>query len=758
MNTERRAASLLLGVVLAACLGTPATPTPLGSSPPAPSPTPTQGHTALPPPVVAAESPGPAPAPTPMTTPPLTPGPQPTPTTPVATPTTTAAPGDPVVGRMAALVTDTRLVARSVPGTGPDSKELGWYLYPRQRAEVLKGPVLASGYPWYRIRVNEDEGWVVGRSPMGESTLGAVASDQAIVAGMRRSCAVTGEGGVTCWGDNLSIVAPVGVRGLADPATAIAAGANHTCAVTRPGSVMCWGYNPYGQLGGGTTRSPVDAVEIKGLPAPAVAVAAGEQHDCAVLSAGAVVCWGDNRRGQLGDGTTTSGAAPVAVEGLAGAATAIAAGQHHTCALTSAGGARCWGSNEFGQLGDGTTTNRLQPVAVEGLAGGVVAIAAGTYHTCALTGDGAAWCWGRNGSGRLGDGTTLDRRAPVPVAGLGEGVVAIAAGDTHACALMGTGGVKCWGSNRSGKLGDGTERSRRTAVAVVGLTSPAVAIAAGWDHTCALMSTGGVKCWGRGTRIAGTPATRAGSLVPVDVDYDVHPRVVLRPTIWAQTLGQGTTVAVAATVSPPPPARVEVIVRFVVTRRVGDDRSWRWEVAAERDVATDADGRAVLNWTFSEIGTWQVRALTLPGESQQGGPWSASVEYRVEAEGVRPVVPVLEFDGSEATNDAAGSRVIIYWLRVANWQEFEPGLFSAPTDLARCGRTMVEVHDATTMRQLQQWCGLQAPSAMARLGFGRLTSSVQPARVYIEVIEVVDRRLNLTVRSNVVQLLQPSSP
>ena len=290
MNTERRAASLLLGVVLAACLGTPATPTPLGSSPPAPSPTPTQGHTALPPPVVAAESPGPAPAPTPMTTPPLTPGPQPTPTTPVATPTTTAAPGDPVVGRMAAVVTDTRLVVRAAPGTGPDSKELGWYLYPRQRAEVLKGPVLASGYPWYRIRVNEDEGWVVGRSPMGESTLGAVASDQAIVAGMGRSCAVTGEDGVTCWGDNLSIVAPVGVRGLADPATAIAAGANHTCAVTRPGSVMCWGYNPYGQLGGGTTRSPVDAVEIKGLPAPAVAVAAGEQHDCAVLSAGAVVC------------------------------------------------------------------------------------------------------------------------------------------------------------------------------------------------------------------------------------------------------------------------------------------------------------------------------------------------------------------------------------------------------------------------------------------------------------------------------------
>jgi hypothetical protein len=108
-------------------------------------------------------------------------------------------------------------------------------------------------------------------------------------------------------------------------------------------------------------------------------------------------------------------------------------------------------------------------------------------------------------------------------------------------------------------------------------------------------------------------------------------------------------------VSPPPPARVEAIVRFVLQRRLGDDRSWRWEVAAERDVATDADGRAVLNWTLSEIGTWRVRGRVLPGEGQPGGPWSASVEYRVEAEGVRLVAPVLEFAGSEATNDAAAT-------------------------------------------------------------------------------------------------------
>jgi len=759
MNAKRCTASLLLGILLAACASTPGPRvTPVDTAPPAPRRT-------------EAGTFGPAVAPSarvPTPVPVLPPGAPPTPApTPVATPSAAPAPQDPVVGLMASVVASTRLPARSTSGTGPDSAELGWYLYPRQRAEVLEGPVLASGDAWYRVRVNEDEGWVVGRSGTGERSLAAVAPDQVIVAGHGRSCAVTGEGRVTCWGDNVSIVAPVAVRNLADPVASIDEGQQHTCAVTSLGAVMCSGYNRSGLLGDWTTATPSDAVEIKGLPAPAVAVAAGGQHTCAVTSLGAVVCWGDNRRGQLGDGTSARRAAPVAVEGLADAAKAIAAGRYHSCALTSAGAAWCWGSNEFGQLGDGTTTNRLQPNVVEGLAGGVVAIAAGTYHSCALTGDGAVWCWGRNGSGRLGDGTTIDRPAPVPVAGLEEGVVAIAAGDTHTCALTSAGGVLCWGSNRSGKLGDGTERSRRTPVAVVGLATPAIAIAAGWDHTCALMSTGGVKCWGRGTRIAGAPATWAGSLVPVDVDYAVHPRVVLRPTITSRGIVKGTTVNIAATVTlvatanPPTPAHIEAIVRFVVTRRVGNDRSWRWEFAAERDVRTDASGRAELAWTFSETGTWQVRALTLPGESQPGGPWSASVEYVVAAEDVRPVAPVLEFAESEASSDTAGNRITLYWLRVANWQEYAPALFTAAPDLPPCGtnaqapRTWVEVYDATAMTRLYGWCALQAPSAMTRLGFGRLTSSVQPTQVYIAV---VDRRLNLTLRSNVVDLLPPASP
>src|SRR5205823_1314656 len=149
----------------------------------------------------------------------------------------------------------------------------------------------------------------------------------------------------------------------------------------------------------------------------------------------------------------------------------IAAGGNHTCLLTSAGAVECWGWNQYGQLGDGTTTNRLTPVAVAGLASGVVAIAAARAQSCALSSAGGVECWGSNARGQLGDGTTPGRHAPVAVAGLASGVSAIAADRNHSCALSSAGGVKCWGLNGYGELGDGTTTRRLTPVAVSGLAS-----------------------------------------------------------------------------------------------------------------------------------------------------------------------------------------------------------------------------------------------------------------------------------------------
>ena len=194
-------------------------------------------------------------------------------------------------------------------------------------------------------------------------------------------------------------------------------------------------------------------------------------------------------QGALGDDETPANA-------LTQDVTALAAGGGHTCALTSGGGVKCWGNNWYGQLGDGTNDVSYVPVDVSGLTSGVVALAAGEHHTCALTSEGGIKCWGHNVSGKLGDGTTTERYTPVDVSGLTSGVTAIVAGWNHTCALTSGGRAKCWGDNYYGQLGDGTTRDRHTPVDVSGLTSSVIAIAAGYDHICALTSGGGAKCWG----------------------------------------------------------------------------------------------------------------------------------------------------------------------------------------------------------------------------------------------------------------------
>ena len=329
----------------------------------------------------------------------------------------------------------------------------------------------------------------------------------AIAAGENHTCALTSTGGVLCWGQVCSgepglntgtiCAKPVAVSGLSSGVTAIAAGYSDACALSNQGAVSCWGANWYGELGDGTNINRTTPVTVSGLSSGVVAIAAGDFHTCALTSAGGVLCWGHNGYGELGDGTNTDHATPVAVSGLSSGVTAIAAGYGHTCALTNTGGVLCWGINGHGELGDGTTTGRSMPVAVSGLSSGVTAIAVGYGHTCVLTNTGGAMCWGWNSSGQLGDGTTASRTTPIAVSGLSSGVTAIAAGGDHTCALTSTGGVKCWGWNSCGELGDGTITDRSLPAMVSGLSRGMIGVAAGGYHTCALTSTGGVTCWGK---------------------------------------------------------------------------------------------------------------------------------------------------------------------------------------------------------------------------------------------------------------------
>ncbi len=309
----------------------------------------------------------------------------------------------------------------------------------------------------------------------------------------------------------------------AEGALEISAGGFHTCAVTSTGGVKCWGRNDFGQLGDGTTTNSATPVDAVGLASAAIAVSAGGSHTCVLTSTGGVKCWGRNDFGQLGDGTTTDSAMPVDVSGLDSGVAVVSSGGFHTCAVTTAGTVKCWGRNDRGQLGDGTTTNRTNPVDVSGFAGGAAAVSAGGSdsaggHTCGVTIPGGAECWGRNDFGQLGDGTMASHLSPAPVSGMVSGVSDVRAGRYHSCGLMTSGGVRCWGWNISGQVGDGTNYTRTTPVDVVGLIDGVKALTVGGIHSCALTTSAGVKCWGsNNTGQIGDGSSGNNRMTPVDV-------------------------------------------------------------------------------------------------------------------------------------------------------------------------------------------------------------------------------------------------
>lgn len=255
-------------------------------------------------------------------------------------------------------------------------------------------------------------------------------------------------------------------------------------------------------------------------------VAGGFDYACALVKTeGTVKCWGSASTSGAGPAATSQTNSPRDTINLAGIV-AIAGGQLHACALRNDGVVLCWGDNLYGQLGDpassGVRTVKT-PQPVVGLGGPVLAVFAGPGgdHTCAITASLSAKCWGRNRSGNLGNGAFTSNPVPQAVPGLGA-VSGMAIGIDHTCAVTFAGAVLCWGDNGYGQLGDGSTSSRLVPTAVVGLASGVADIVAGSHHTCALLNNGGVKCWGRGSsgalgRGGATDASNPNSKVPVDV-------------------------------------------------------------------------------------------------------------------------------------------------------------------------------------------------------------------------------------------------
>ena len=389
------------------------------------------------------------------------------------------------------------------------------------------------------------------------------------------ACALLATGRVRCWGGSSSEEPHPICADTATPCTklqdvaALAAGGTHNCALLnvptylppdgREGKVFCWGRNNHGQLGDGTNTDSSIPVEVNlnwDLQVGTIAIAAGINHTCAVSQWKTVKCWGFNGSGQLGDGSTTSSNVPVVVSGGHNTVLTLAAGADHTCFVTEDDTAMCWGHNADGQLGDGTTIGRTVPVDVCNSGATIpcgtdvltvaAELTAGMSFTCARTTADGALCWGKDSGGELGNGSGPQSNIPVDVCADSacltslSGVTSIGAAWKHGCAVTG-GGVKCWGWNSTGALGDDQECGTVACTAPVDVCDTGASSPCGTDlladiaslnaggfvsksYTCAVTTSNTLKCWGDNSdRQLGGPTTQqCGSFdcstTPIDVD------------------------------------------------------------------------------------------------------------------------------------------------------------------------------------------------------------------------------------------------
>ena len=391
-------------------------------------------------------------------------------------------------------------------------------------------------------------------SSSGSSSSSAFAyANNKLSAGSDHTCAILDNGDLKCWGydaygqlgdgnynnnygENSPPSTPVNL-GSGRTAVAVSAGLYNSCAILDNGELKCWGHDNYGQLGNGgsssshnhnsRTYSPGSPINLgTNRTAVAVSVSHGGSHTCAILDNGDLKCWGRDYSGQLGDGgpawtsmnpTDTYAPSSTAINlGSGRTAVAVSAGGAHTCAILDNGDLKCWGSDSYGQLGDGgtnhsgygrTDTNAPNSTAIDiGAGRTAVAVSAYAQHTCAILDNGDLKCWGRNLEGQLGDGSNIDSTAPPSTAinlGSGRTAVAVSGDYDYTCAILDNGDVKCWGNDGAGQLGDGGSGVNTNAPSSTAINlSPgrtAVAVAAGSAHACALLDNGSMMCWGSAT-------------------------------------------------------------------------------------------------------------------------------------------------------------------------------------------------------------------------------------------------------------------
>ncbi len=382
--------------------------------------------------------------------------------------------------------------------------------------------------------------------------------------------------------DRQTITVTVSV--IPEPATGlmVTTGTAHTCHTVADGTARCTGSNTSGQLGTGNLTSVTNTVPVLGPAGPAplggvAEVSAGGNSTCAVLTDDSAYCWGAGGRGQLGNGSTADRNRPTRVSGPGGSGfladvASIDTSTTHTCALLTGGTVYCWGRGNRGELGDGLSGSSTTPVQVRGPGGtgvlsGVTAISVGSSHACAVRGDTTVWCWGQNGSGILGIGSTGGRSTvPVQVVGPGglgvlTGVAEVSAAQRHTCVRLVDGRAMCWGSSGEGQVGalvpGGNQASPAFVVGSggVGLLAGVTDVSTGDDFSCAARVTGEMLCWGT------DDAGQAGNGPPLaGSDW---------PVLVAGPGGAGTLGPVAATFNGSATSRTSCAI-------LDDDTLWCW--------------------------------------------------------------------------------------------------------------------------------------------------------------------------------------
>ena len=433
-----------------------------------------------------------------------------------------------------------------------------------------------------------------------------------VAAGSVSACALLSNGTVKCWGKNdngqlgngttTRSLVPVDVSGLTS-VTQVSGNYTSMCALRSDNTVRCWGWNVTHQMGDGTTTDRSTPITPSGLGS-VTQVSAGVFGGCGLLTDATVRCWGAGNNGGLGDGSTTyATSTKTSPTGLSGVSQISGGpGWGNECAVLTSGTVKCWGLNDNGQIGDGSTDMRLTPVTVSGFAASVVQMDVGFFSPCAALSNGTAMCWGWNAYGQVGNGSTVNPNVPTLVSGLGN-VLRVASGYTHSCAVLSGTTVKCWGRNHVGQLGDGTTTSSLTAVTVaappVPLTAPgsvtatatpstAKSVDVSWaavpnasSYTVRILDSSGASVLGTKSGIAGTSTTITTSTYASIADNTAYmftvtaignatdyvdsaasaqasatttlvasvPTISSQPATASRTYGQSVTLAVTASVS-----------------------------------------------------------------------------------------------------------------------------------------------------------------------------------------------------------------